>query len=490
MNHERNILSAAAVIAVTAAVIAGCSAGAVPADGTIDELARYFDTRIPGLMERYDIPGAALAVVSDGSPEWSNAYGFADLASQTPMTVDTVCRTESISKSVTAWGILTLVEAGRIELEAPVERYLGDFELPETAFDEGSVTVAGLLSQTAGMPLGTVGPSVEYRPGEPRPSVREYLSEEARLFRTPGEGFHYSNPGFNILHLVIEEVTGRAFASYMADEVLGPLGMTDSSFAWRDEYAQTMATGYEADGSPVPPYVYPAAASGGLMGSVDDVARFSAAEASGGASVLSAESVRALHTSKIEPSGQYGFVSDGYGFGHFVEELPSGQIAVWHGGQGHGWMTHFHAVPETGDAIVILTNSARSWPFLAAVLGDWARSAGFGTVKFARITVATRVLAVLLGVAVFFVGWEVYRIVSGLRDGSRRVAPFAGRSWGRRVAKAVLAVAGLAALFWNLSLPYSFFPSVFPNLATPAAGTLAAIAVVLLFSAATPAEPE
>ena len=490
MNHERTIRSAAAVIAVTTAVIAGCSAGAVPENGTIDELARYFDTRIPGLMERYDIPGVALAVVTDGSPEWSNAYGFADLESRTPMTVDTVCRTESISKSVTAWGIMTLVEAGRVDLEAPVETYLGDFELPETDFDEGAVTVAGLLSQTAGMPLGTVGPSVEYPPGEVRPSVREYLSNEARLFREPGAGFHYSNPGFNILHLLVEEVSGRSFASYMADHVLGPLGMADAGFAWREEYARTMATGYEADGSPVAPYVYPAAASGGLMGTVDDVARFAAAEVSGGASVLSAESVRSLHTSEVEPSGQYGFVSDGYGFGHFVEVLPSGRTAVWHGGQGHGWMTQFHAVPETGDAIVILTNSARSWPFLAAVLGDWARFAGFATVKFARITVATRVLAVVLGLAVFFVGWEVYRIVSGLRDGSRRFAPFAGEARARRAGRAVVAVAGIAALTWNLSLPYSFFPSVFPNLATPAAVTLAAITVVLLFSAATPTEPE
>ncbi len=65
--------------------------------------------------------------------------------------------------------------------------------------------------------------------------------------------------------------------------------------------------------------------------------------------------------------GLFGFAADAYGFRHFIETLPDRRRAVWHGGQGHGWMTHFHAIPESGDGIVILTNSQRSWPFMSRV---------------------------------------------------------------------------------------------------------------------------
>src|SRR5690606_26332007 len=120
------------------------------------------------------------------------------------------------------------------------------------------------------------------------------------------------------------------------------------------------ATGYDLRGAPVPPYVYPVRASGGLLATVDDVARFVAASmTTPGARtspVLAIESVHQLHVPRVRIAGLYWFVADAYGAGHFTEELRDGRLAVWHGGQGHGWMSHFHAVPEAGDGIVILTN--------------------------------------------------------------------------------------------------------------------------------------
>jgi CubicO group peptidase (beta-lactamase class C family) len=354
---------------------------------SLDILVARLDQRIPRLMERYEVPGLAVAVVRGGRPVWSAAYGFADRESNRPMTVEAVFRAESISKAVTAWNVMRLVEQGRIGLDDPVQKYLGDWKLPESRYAAEQVTIRRLLSNRAGMPLGAVGPLVQYPPGSEMPPLREYLAHEARLEREPGSAYAYSNVGFNLLELVVEEVTGRDFAEYMAAEVLRPLGMRGSSFAWSPNVARRIATGYDLRGHAVPAYVYPARASGGLFTTVDDLARFVSAGTSGrgGQGELEPEAIRALLSPQIEVAGVFGLVADSYGLGHFTEELPGGRRAVSVGGQGNGWMSDFHLVPETGDAIVILTNSQRSWPLMSHVLNDWARASGVGPVKWVRI---------------------------------------------------------------------------------------------------------
>ena len=281
-----------------------------------------------------------------------------------------------------------------------------------------------LLSHQSGLPLGTIGPPSEYAPGSSMPTARQFIETDARLVAEPGSGFAYSDVGFNMLQLAVESVTGESFAGYMQRAVLAPLGMEDSSYAWQETYAGALATGYEINGTPVEPYVYPAGASGGLLADVDDLARFVAAEVADAAGVLSADSIDAMHEERVEIPGLYGFVADGYAYGHFIERLSDGRTAVWHGGQGHGWMTHFHAVPDTGDGIVVLTNSQRSWPFLAHVLTDWARWSGVGTVNFGLITRATTFVWALIALLGAVTLWRIGRLVVGLVRGSRQVAPF------------------------------------------------------------------
>ena len=141
-------------------------------------------------------------------------------------------------------------------------------------------------------------------------------------------------------------------------------------------------------GQPIPVYVYPATASGGLFSTVDDIARFVAAGmtrfGNTGHAVLSPETIAELYVPGVDTASFYSIVFDAYGYGHFIENLSNGYRAVAHGGQGYGWMTHFHAVPETGDGIVILINSQRSWPFFVYVLSDWARWIGAGSVGMGK----------------------------------------------------------------------------------------------------------
>ena len=464
-----------------------CSRPSIQPQDSLEAFTEHLDQRVPQLMRRYGVPGASIALVRDGELVWANAYGYADLAQERKMTVDAVCRAESISKSVTAWGVMKLVEQGKISLDDSVQQYLSDVQLPDNIGTE--VTVRRLLSQNAGMPLGPIGAGVEYAPQSEMPSLHDYLAQEVRLVRDPGSGFLYSNVGFNLLELLIEEVTGRDFAAYMADEVLAPLGMHRSSFGWDETLRPSIPLGYEQQGTPVPPYVYPVNASGGLFAPVEDIARFVSAEMTGSYGeniVLEQESIRDLHTPEVAVVGIYKFVADSYGLGHFIENLPEGQRAVWHGGQGHGWMSHFLAVPETGDGIVILTNSERSWPFMARVLTTWARWSGVGAVQMGIITQATIALQAFIGIVVLAFLWQGYRLLRGLRSGQRRFEPFSRDAWQVRLLQAALGLGVLVALAWSAAQPYLMATSIFPSTVGWAGASFLVGGMTMLLSASFP----
>ena len=486
----RNTVIVSILFVLILFVAGSCNWQPLEAQATLEGFTEYLDGYIPRLMNEYDVPGVSIALIRGGELVWSSAYGYADNEHDRKMTVDAICRAESISKSVTAWGVMRLVEQGLIDLDAPVQDYLTSWELPESEFDEGAITVRMLLSGNAGMPLGTIGKDIEYAPQSQMPSLQDYLTSEAHLIQKPGLGYMYSNVGFNLLELLIEDVTGRDFVEYMADEILLPLGMQDSSFAWNESLGSSVPNGHELDGTPVPPYVYPVKASGGLFTTVEDITRFVSAGMTSTYStdhrVLSQESIRNLYTPQVGVSGIYSFVSESYGFGHFIETLPDGRKAIWHGGQGHGWMAHFHAVPESGDGIVILTNSQRSWPFIAEVLTDWARWNGFGSVKFSRITYATTASWVFIGIIVLVSLWLVYRLVLSIQNGKRRFALLSQKSRGRRLLQAIVGIGMIVVLAWRASQPYLFEMSIFPSSAGWARVSFLALAIILISSALFP----
>jgi CubicO group peptidase (beta-lactamase class C family) len=481
---ERKRLTAllAALALLAAAPAAGQPVPAAP----VEVITSTLDDRIPALMERYEIPGTVVALIRGGETVWTAAYGVADRAEGRPMTTDARCRVESISKSVTAWGVLALAERGRIDLDAPVAGYLAQWRLPESPYDEGAVTPRLLLANTGGMPLGTVG--VHYPPDAPRPGLQDRISHDAVLVREPGAAFEYSNAGYNVLEQLVQEVTGRDFGEFMAAEVLRPLGMESASYDWSDDWVPPVPDGHSPDGLPIPVYVYPDRASGGLFATVHDVAAFVEAEmprySDTGLAALSRESIRLLHTPHAEIAGLYGLAFDAYGLGHFIERLPSGHTAVAHGGQGSGWMTHFHAVPETGDALVLLTNSQRAWPFFARVLDDWARRAGFGGVGMGVIISAARALRVAIAILLAGTLFWSWRLGRDLLRGRR---PEIGTGRGA-VRQALQLTAGLvlgAGVAWGVTRDYLFLSAVFP-VETPWLGAaLAILALALIVAGST-----
>jgi CubicO group peptidase (beta-lactamase class C family) len=383
---------------------------------------------------------------------------------------------------------MTLAEKGLIDLDAPVEQYLSGWKFPESGYSKEKVTTRRLLTNSAGLHPGEIGG--EYPPGSTMPSLKEYLSESAQLIMEPGTMFLYSNPGFNLLELIVEEVSGREFAVYMEEEVLSPLGMNNSSYEWRNSYRGAVPTGYKPDGRPVAPYVYPVKGSGGLLADLDDLARFVGAGMTGpyfrDHGVLSEESIREMHQPQIEIPGLFSFVADSYGYGHFTETLPEGSSAAWHGGQGNGWMTHFHSIPGSGDGIIILTNSQRSWPFMSQVLNDWAGWRGYRSVGMGVITSATIVLWTIIALLFASVLRQAYRVGRGIITGHRRFAPFSPLYPIGRLAEALIGIAVIGVIAWRSAAAYRFESSIFPGALGWAEAALLSFGAVLILLALFP----
>src|SRR6056297_2924470 len=326
----------------------------------------HLENRIPALMAYYDIPGMNIAIIKDGKKVWADAFGYANVEKEIKMTMDTTCRVESISKSVSAWGIMKLVEDGKIDLDVPVREYLKDWDFSSDNFSAEKITTRQLLSHTAGLSLGTIGLDALYFPQEDIPPLQELLKEEFSMISAPGEQFYYSDTGYNMLELLVETVTGQPFADYMQEEILNPLGMTRSSYDSRNVSVNEIPLGYNTNKTSIPVYTYAMKASGNLFSTIEDITTFVIAgmnKAYSGQTILEEASVESLYDQSVEQiPGLYGLVFAGYGLGHFIEVLSNGESAVSHGGQGTGWMTHFHSIPQTGEGIVILSNSQRTWP--------------------------------------------------------------------------------------------------------------------------------
>lgn len=451
------------------ALLSGASGGLADSHGVTHQLTRTLAQAIPARMSADDVAGAVVVVISGGVPVWTGAFGLADPEAGRAMTEDALFRVESISKPVTAWGVMRLAEVGRLDLDRPITDCLQRWQPPVGA---ARITARQLLAHTAGIGLGDY--AARHAPDAPRPSLPDHIRQDVRMIGAPGTDFAYSDTGYNLLELVIEDCTGEDFHAFMQRDIFAPLGMRTAHFDWT---GAQMPVGHDLRGRPVAPYVYPGRGSGGLFATASDVARFAAAGmADAEQDVLSGPSVAALHQPGVAVTGLFGFAADGYGLGHFTETLPDGRAAVWHGGQGYGWMSHMHLLPASGEGIVILANSQRAWPLFAMILRDWSASLGVHPVGMARVlwaeTGANVLIGLMLATAALALWWA---------------------STGRPVRCAVRMAAGVAGgllILWPLwagMQDYLFLFSILPGLWTwlAAASGLAGLsaAAMALFSA-------
>jgi len=325
------------------------------------------------IRNRWPTVGLALGIVRDGRLDAFHADGFADIASRTPVTEDTVFRIGSLTKTFTAIAIMQLWEQGRIDLDAPANRYLRAFELVPAKPGFRPATIRHLLTHTAGIRemLHLTGLFQMTRVlGEAIPAGRrvldlaEYYRGGLRIDLDPGTCWMYTNHGFATLGQIVEDMTGRPLDRYFREHIFEPLGMESTDLVRSRRVRLRLATGYElrAHGARPVDCELTTIGAGGIYSSPRDVARYLAALLAGGAgehrSVLERETLTLMCQAHYQPDPRV----PGMGLAFWRCDL-GGHPAVEHSGIVPGFDSQICLAPNDGVGVMAFANGARQGMF-------------------------------------------------------------------------------------------------------------------------------
>ena len=333
-----------------------------------------------------------------------------------PVDRDTRFPLASMSKWFTAYAVLQLVQAGRLELDAPISSHLTQWQLPAGPFDAHQVTIRRLLSHTAGLTDG-LGFG-DYLPSESLPSLPETLrhprasSDSAvaiAVGRPPGSGFQYSGGGYLMLQALLEDVTGMPFTPWMQDSVLRPIGMHRATYAYLGSL-ENVSRSFDARGALAPSYRYAAAGSTGLSASARDLVAFAQAQlqsaAVGGAPQhrMTFDRMRQPHARKL------GLDIWGLGVALYAPTASGAYVYGHDGANAPAINTSMRINPDNGDAVIVLVTGH---PTLATAIGSEWTLWQTGSPDFLMVERAARsaFLPWLLGLATMAVlaRWRVVR---------------------------------------------------------------------------------
>ncbi|HEU4740669.1 MAG TPA: serine hydrolase domain-containing protein [Meiothermus sp.] len=322
-------------------------------------------------MERHGIPGVAVGLCVDGG-EWAEGFGVTSLENPLPVTPDTLFQVGSISKTFTGTLVMRLVEAGKLELDVPVRRYLPDLELADESVAE-AVTLRHLLTHTAGW-----AGDLFIRTGNGEDALHKYVLEMARLKQlTPlGKVWSYNNAAFALAGRVIEAVMDQPYEVVCREWILQPLGLGHSFFFPEEVMVHRFAVGHlPINGEPRIAHPWALArnanAVGGLSSTVRDLLRYARFHLNGGKTegseqILSPESVAAMQIPQVSAADRQQM-----GLSWFLREVNGVRI-VSHGGATNGQMASLWFVPARRFAFAILTNHHYGG-LLNNEVGKWAR---------------------------------------------------------------------------------------------------------------------
>ena len=316
------------------------------------------------LMERAHVPGVSVAVIQDFKVHWAKAYGVADVATGAKVDTETLFQAASISKPVTAMALLKAAQDGKFAIDDDINSILRSWKLPGGKFVSGrAVTPRMLASHTSGLGDGFGFPG--YDPAAVLPSLVQILNGEqpsnvgaVLMERAPLQATKYSGGGYVVLQLALMDAMQRPFPDLMREQVLNPLGMTNSTFeqplaAARDKNA---ARAHDGQGKAMGAkwHVYPELAAAGLWTTPTDLAKF-AIELQ---RTLHAESGRVLSTASVRDMLSPVGVGD-FGVGLVLLKRGEGWY-FQHGGGNWGFNCLLFAHKVNGYGMVVMTNSGNA----------------------------------------------------------------------------------------------------------------------------------
>jgi CubicO group peptidase (beta-lactamase class C family) len=327
------------------------------------------EAKVGETLNRWPAVGLAVGVVRNGDLELFHGHGLADIASNTPVTEDTVFRIASITKTFTAIAVMQLWERGSIDLDAPANQYLRAYELVPARAAWRPATVRHLLTHTAGirevlhpsglLRLRDLGETVKL--SRPVPSLAEYYRGGLRVDAEPGTRFTYTNHGFATLGQIVEDVSGLSLDRYLREHVFEPLGMAHTDLVRSERVASRLATGYElrsGGATAVTDYEVITVGGGAVYSTPRDMARYLAALLGGGKGVHGPVLEPATLATMFEPHYQPDPRIPGFGLGFFRVDL-NGHLAVEHDGILPGFDSQIFIAPRAEVGVMAFANGAR-----------------------------------------------------------------------------------------------------------------------------------
>ncbi len=326
---------------------------------------------IPEMMKRFHIPGVSVGVVRNFKVQWTKTYGVADVVTNAAVTPETRFQAASISKPVTAFAVLRAVDAGKLSLDENINKYLKNWRVPENEYTQAGVTLRALLSHTSGTGDGFGFPG--YNPSAKLPTLEQILdgkppSSLGPVFweRPPFTAQKYSGGGIEIVQLVLQDVYDKPFAEIMQELVLGPVGMTHSTYEQplppaADENA---ARAHDKDGKAMDAkwHVYPEQAAAGLWTTPTDLAKLGieVQKALRGESKLLS---RGTALEMVAPTGTGPFA-----IGFAIEKRGEGWYFM-HDGSNWGFRADLMMHRLKGYGIAIMTNSDSGGQIITEIEG-------------------------------------------------------------------------------------------------------------------------
>jgi CubicO group peptidase (beta-lactamase class C family) len=317
---------------------------------------KHLSSLIPELMARANVPSLSIALIDDGKIAWGGSFGVKNTKTGAKVDDRTVFQAASLSKVVFAYGVLKLVDRGKLDLDTPLSKYVPEYV--QNDYRVNAITARLVLTHRTGFP--------NWRP-DGQPLVIHFK---------PGDRFSYSGEGFVYLQRAVEKITGLPLDTWMRQTVFDPLGMKDSSYLWQPKYENLAASGHSptgvpdqffkpvASGSPINGGGGPAAAST-LLTTARDYATFVVAVMNG--TGLKKETSQAMLTPQSEvDAGCSNCIgrpitkasdSIAWGLGVGIEQTAGGPF-FWHWGDNGDFKAFMAASAGSKRGVVIFTNSS------------------------------------------------------------------------------------------------------------------------------------
>ncbi len=341
------------VVAPTATAIPEPTA-TIPAGPYVSTAAEEADAFLTSETEAGRFSGAVLVAYA-GEVILNKGYGLADREAQIPVTSDTKFRIGSLTKAFTAMAIMQLQEQGKLSVHDPICDYLQN-----CPGSWAPVTIHHLLTHTSGIPGTLELPDSLTDVATPDPSERANIAFESRsrtLNFEPGSAWSYSNAGYNVLGLIIEQVSGASYEVFLQEHTFDPLALTGTGY---DDSSEPFAVGYVSQFTPAPEIdLGEVFAAGALHSTVEDLQRWaSALQTAGLVSEGTMQEIFAKQAFVNEDAGDYGY-------GWFIGSL-NGVPIVEHGGLVEGYASELMMFPEDDLTIIVLSNLQSAPTFLLA----------------------------------------------------------------------------------------------------------------------------